>query len=276
MECKLLIKSKKYSDILKIWEPWMIAIEESDINDEKISKLENKSKHICTVLKKIGFTLYLYELIDDYKEEHYIAFKNIRLLLDKVLVTNQVASRKLRFFLQKYENWKGDIFPQFFKKYDQIKIAEWSEQIDSEIEEWSNKKFEFKKMNRKEYWVKITNPKNKNELWNIKGCYAQLLSALNTIKSELPQVNITIIDDIINRCEYGYFLGFLVEKKIQQFEKRHPKMKNNSGATRDQQYLLNRLKKFSTGRERRVYESSKKVFGLTPIVKEKLRRIFEF
>lgn len=299
MECKLPIKKMKgvrtsrqniripiiphiemdtpeYGHISESWKSfgkWLVVIEESKIKDNvKVSQSGTKNNHVCIVLRSIGFTLYFYELIDNYKEEHLDIFNHMRLVLDRVLVTNQITSKKLRFYLETFENWHGDIFPRFLRDYDNKKISKWSETIDNDIEKWSNTKFSYTEMDRKKYWKKIIKPDN----WDIKGCYAELLSILNTIKPELPQENIMIIDDLIARCEHGYYIGFLTGKAIEEYQERYPQTLHDAQSTRDDAFLLNKLKNFRKGREDRVLKASEISFGLTDEVKKKLNRMFEF
>lgn len=228
-----------------------------------------KSGHICIVLKGIGFTLYFYEIIDDYTEEQYQIFEHIRLLLDRVLICNQNASYRLKSYLVKYKNWKKRIFPHFFESVPKKKIISWSDQIDDEIEKWSNTKYVFRKINRERYWNQIT---TKN-LLDIKGCYAKLLSLFNTIKPDLPTENISIIEELILRCEHGYYLGFILEKTFKEFEEKYPTFEPPE---RTKTWRLEKLDKFRRGREDRVYEATKTAFGLTRPIKRKLRRLFIF
>jgi hypothetical protein len=258
----------------KVFGKWMVAIGESDQNEVNIPNYGIKSGHICIVLRGLGFTLYFYELIDDYTEEQYKAFNHIRLILDRVLITNQAASARLKFFLSRCDGWTGPVFPKFFSKFPQSKIKKWSSQIDEEIEKWSNEPFEFKNIDRKKYLQQVLNPKNRRLLYDVKGCYEMLLSALNTLKLTLPEENIEIIDELILRCEHGYFLGFLLEKTIEEYEKKHKKIANDAQAIRSQNYLRNRVDKFRNGREEKVLLASKEAFGLTNEVKEKLNRMF--
>jgi hypothetical protein len=273
--------SKTYGNISEAWKQfgkWMVAIEESKYKEEvEVSQWGIKDPHICIVLRSIGFTLYFYELIGDYKEEHYKAFRHIRLILDRVLVTNQGASKRLRYFIQNHDskNWKGRLFPDFFEDFPQEKISKWSERIDEEIEEVSNRKFVFKEINRNEYWKEIINPRKSKLRWDVKGCYSMLLSALNTLRPTLPQENIMIMDDIILRCEHGYYLGFLLEKSIGEYENKYPKASKSPEATRTVKHLNLKLRNFRKGREKRVLFVSKISFGLTPEVKNRLRRMFD-
>jgi len=103
-----------------------------------------------------------------------------------------------------------------------------------------------------------------------------LLSAMNTLKPDLPEENVQIFDEIIVRWEHGYFLGFLIEKTIQEFEKKHPQVVNNPSAIRTVSYLRKRATKFRMGREHKVMLASKEAFGLTDEVKKKLNRIFVY
>jgi hypothetical protein len=224
--------------------------------------------HICEVLKGIGFTFYFYELIDNYTEEQLEIFNYVRLVLDKVLACNQYASRILRFILNS-EGWSGAIFPRFFNEFDQRKIAEYSNQIEKEIEKLSNTEFIFNKIERDDYWNIIL--ENKQGLLDVKGCYGELLSIFNTLKPSLPQENISIMDDLISRCEHGYFLGFLLEKT---FNKKKNKIKH--APKRSKSYLKKRLINFRKGREKRVLLASREIFKPSDILDKKLERIFEF
>jgi len=257
----------------KVFGKWMVAIGESDQNEIKIRDGMH-SGHVCIVLRGIGFTLYFYELIGDYTNEQLKTFNYTRLVLDRVLVTNQVASVRLRFYLEKFYKWNGNIFPKFFNTFDNKKISNWSDQIDDEIEQYSKVKYNYKNVDREKYWRSIVESPKKEKLWDIKGCYAELLSILNTIKSDLPQDNIIVIDELIVRCEHGYFLGFLVEKSLKEYHEAHPNVADSHSAIRSKNYLLNRLEKFRTGREKRVTTAAKESFGLTPEVVKKLNRMF--
>jgi hypothetical protein len=95
---------------------------------------------------------------------------------------------------------------------------------------------------------------------------------LNTLKCTLPEENIQIIDELITRCEHGYFLGYLVEKTIMEFENKHP---TNEGI-RSNKYLMKRMESFRKNREKKVMLASKEAFDLTDEVKEKLNRMFLF
>ena len=257
----------------KVFGKWMVAIGESDQNEIKIRDGMH-SGHVCIVLRGIGFTLYFYELIGDYTNEQLKTFNYTRLVLDRVLVTNQVASVRLRFYLEKFYKWNGNIFPKFFNTFDNKKISNWSDQIDDEIEQYSKVKYNYKNVDREKHWRSIVESPKKEKLWDIKGCYAELLSILNTIKSDLPQDNIIVIDELIVRCEHGYFLGFLVEKSLKEYHEAHPNVADSHSAIRSKNYLLNRLEKFRTGREKRVTTAAKESFGLTPEVVKKLNRMF--
>ena len=249
---------------------WMVADGESDQNQVPIYKGYEKSGHVCIVLRGIGFTLYFYELIGTYTPEQYKIFDNMRLILDKVLITNQCVSYTLRAYVEK-EGWSGNLFPKFFKDYPSEKIAKYSDQIDSDIERFSNTPYVYKEINRKAYHKSIISPPNPLMKFDIKGCYAELLSILNTIKSELPPENIHIIDDIIQKCEHGYFLGFLVEKALEEYRKKH-----GEGRMRHRDFLIPKLKKFTQGREKRVTTASKEAFGLTKEVARRLNRMFYY
>jgi hypothetical protein len=259
----------------KVFGKWMVAMGESDQNEIRIRDGMH-SGHVCIVLRGIGFTLYFYELIGDYTKEQLKIFNYTRLVLDRVLVTNQVASVRLRFYLEKFYKWNGNIFPKFFNTFDNKKISKWSEQIDDEIEHCSKVKYNYKNVNREKYWRSIVESPKKEKLWDIKGCYAELLSIFNTIKSDLPQDNIIVVDELIVRCEHGYFLGFLVEKSLEEYHEAHPNVADSHSAMRSKNYLLDRLRKFRTGRERRVTTAAKESFGLTPEVVKKLNRMFVY
>lgn len=130
-------KLPEYMRLRQAWKTfgkWMVQIGESDINQVNIGKTgyEN-SGHVCIVLRGIGFTLYFYQLIDEYTEEQCEIFDVIRLLLDRVLMANQCVSYTLRHYVQR-EGWDGNLFPKFFKKYDKKEIAKWSDKIDEDIE----------------------------------------------------------------------------------------------------------------------------------------------
>jgi hypothetical protein len=213
-------------------------------------------------------------LIDDYTKDQYKAFHHIRLLLDRVLVTNQAASARLRNFLEKVDKHTGTLFPNFFANFDKDKIAEWSDDIDTEIEKWSNTPFKFQRLNREKYVSEICNPTPEYLKWDVKGCYEQLLSAFNTLKPILPQENIEIIDELIIRCEHGYFLGYLIEKTIKEYEKKHPKVGKQKAGKRTTSFLRRKVDNYRKTREKKVKLACKEAFGLTPKVKKKLKRMF--
>lgn len=281
-KAKIMGKKENLPDELQIGEAWkvfgkwMVAIGESDQNEVNIPNYGTRSGHVCIVLRGLGFTLYFYELIDDYTKEQYKAFDHIRLLLDRVLVTNQAASARLRNFLEKVDKHKGVLFPNFFTNFDQKKIAEWSEDIDAEIEKWSNTPFEFQNLNRGKYINSICNPTPESLKWDVKGCYEQLLSAFNTLRPTLPEENIQIIDELILRCEHGYFLGYLIDKTIKEYEKDHPKIGKQKAGIRTTTFLTRRVDRYRKTREKKVKLAAQEAFGLTPEVQEKLDRMFEF
>ena len=266
----------KIGEAWKVFGKWMVAMGESDQNEVDIPMYGIKSGHVCIVLRGLGFTLYFYELIDDYTQDQYQAFKHIRLLLDRVLVTNQAASARLKNFLEKVEKHKGALFPNFFTNFDQKKISEWSEDIDNEIEKWSNTPFEFQNLNRGKYINEICNPTPEHLKWDIKGCYEQLLSAFNTLRPTLPKENIAIIDELILRCEHGYFLGYLIDKTIKKYEKSHPKVGRQKAGIRPTSFLTRKVNNYRQTREKKVKLAAKESFGLTPKVMRKLKRMFEF
>lgn len=253
----------------KVFGKWMVKIGESDQNEVIIPKKGLQSGHICIVLRGLGFTLYFYELIDEYTQAQYEAFDEIRLIFDRVLVTNQAASARLRYYLEKYEKWNGNVFPKFFNTFSVKKIEKWSDDIDSEITYHLNQKYEFKKRERSKYWKSITNPNPAKLKWDVKGCYARLLSAFSTLKPTLPQENIEIIEELITRCEHGYFLGYLIEKTLDEFDEKY-----GDAFSRSPAYLMKRMKDFRVNRERKVKLASQEAFGLTKEVKKKLERMF--
>jgi hypothetical protein len=262
--------TKAYSHISETWKQfgkWLVVIEESK---EKVSKGGLNHNHVCVVLKSVGFTFYFYELIDNYTEDQLDAFRYLRLLLDGVLVANQVSGGKLKYYLQQTRNWQGEVFPRFLRQFPENKIARWSDKIDAEIEEWSNKKFDLSKVRdikRRDYWNKIAKPNN----YNIKGYYGEILSVFNTLKPDLPQENIMIIDDMIERFEHGYHLGYLTDRSIKDFTK-----KLGSKAGKSKSFLMDKLKKFRIGREDRIIKASKQAFEWNDDVRRKLNRMFEF
>lgn len=251
---------------------WMVQIGESDQNQIKIGGGGyEKSGHVCIVLRGIGFTLYFYQLIDEYTKEQYKIFDNMRLLLDRVLIANQCVSYKLKFYLEK-EGWSGNIFPKFFKEYDNKEIVKWADKIDDDIDKYSNTEYVYKKINRKKYHEYIVT--DDEVKFDIKGCYAELLSILNTIKPTLPQNNIIIIDDLIEKCEHGYYLGFLLEKALKKYNKKY--VNTDKKNIRYKNFLEPKLQKFIKGRENRVITASKEAFGLTPEVIKRLNRMFVY
>jgi len=269
-------KKEKLPEYLKLRQAWitfgkwMVQIGDSDQNQVKIGGYE-KSGHVCIVLRGIGFTFYFYQLIDDYTEEQCKIFDNIRLLLDRVLIANQCVSHKLKFYLGK-EGWSGPIFPKFFKKYNNKEIVKWADKIDEDIAKWSDIEYVYKKIDRKKYHkFLVTDAEVK---FDIKGCYAELLSILNTIKPTLPKDNIIIIEDIIEKCEHGYYLGFLLEKSLEKYNKKYINTEKNN--VRMEDFLKPKLKKFIKGRENRVTTASKEAFGLTPEVTKRLNRMFVY
>jgi hypothetical protein len=254
----------------KVFGKWMVAIGESDQNQVNMGGYE-KSGHVCIVLRGIGFTFYFYELIGTYSPKQYKIFDYMRLIFDRILITNQCVSHKLKFYLQK-EGWKGSIFPRFFKDYPVEEIVKYSDIMDEDINEFSNVKYVYKKVDRKKYHNDIISPADPKMKFDIKGCYAELLSILNTIKPTLPQDNIMIVDDLIGKCEHGYYLGFLLEKALDGYAKTYPNTERSNVRGRD--FLQPKLKNFIKGREDRVTTASKEAFGLTPEVIKRLNRMF--
>jgi hypothetical protein len=255
----------------KVFGKWMVASGQSDQNEVKIGNYLKKSGHVCIVLRGIGFSMYFYELIGDFEPEQYEIFNVIRFYLDRVLVTNQYVSYKLGFFLRK-EGWVGEVFPKFFAQYPEKKIGDYSDEIDDDIERYSNIEYVHKNINRKQLHGSIISPTKSKMKYDIKGCYVALLSIFNTIKHTIPQDNLIIIEDLIERCEHGYFLGFLLEKTLEDFEKKYPGTKNAGDAT--ETFIRQKLKKYTIGRENRVTTATKEAFGLTPDIVERLNRMF--
>jgi hypothetical protein len=207
--------------------------------------------------------LYYYEIVNDLTPEQSNIFEEMRLTFDKILIANQAVIEVLdRDRKLKSKGMTGaGIFPQFFHDYDAKVIAEHSDKIDEEVLEWNEKKYVYKKTKRNKELQRFASSK---DVWNIKDRYGELLSILNTIKPSLPDESMDIIDTIIERCEYGYDLGYLTGLELE-------KIKNKKvGADR----LIARANKYRKGRESKIKQASAKAFGLTPEVKEKLKRMF--
>ena len=92
----------------------------------------------------------------------------------------------------------------------------------------------------------------------------------NTIKPDLPEDNIMIINDIIEKCEHGYFLGYLLYKAMEKYAKKYPE---NEGI-RSKKYMTKRLNSFIKGREEMVLNATKETFGLDDKIVKKLNRMF--
>ena len=229
-----------------------------------IVRTENKelkgTGHICIVLRGSFFTLYYYELTSDLTEEQRKIFEQMRIVFDKILIANQAVIEILDKSKWKSIGMTGQgIFPAFFNKYDPKLIAEYSDYIEEEINMWKNEKYVYKNIDRDQ---EIKRFLNSREFYKIKDQYGQLLSMLVTLKPTLPEKNMNIIDTIIERCEYGYFLGYLTEKKIKKPGKPNKK------------FLQEKVNKYRKGRENKVKQASYKAFGSTEKVKRRLERMF--
>ena len=273
-KCKLdtNMELDEFSRIGQAWKTFSKLMKEKELEKELGKKIgvgdgTLKSGHICVVLKGIGFALYFYELIDEYTEEQLRIFEHIRLILDKILMRNQNASQELSHYLRRYLSWRGEVFPKFFGEIDREKILSWSDQIDKEIEEWSNIEYEYEEMDREELWREIITSNSKD----IKECYGELLSILNTIKPDLPKENISMIEELILRCEHGYYLGFQLERVFEEYKEKHPAFVPKR---RTKNWRKEKLYKFRYGREQRILEASTIAFGMSEELKEKLRRMF--
>ena len=186
----------------KVFGKWMVAIGESDQNEIKIRDGMH-SGHVCIVLRGIGFTLYFYELIGDYTNEQLKTFNYTRLVLDRVLVTNQVASVRLRFYLEKFYKWNGNIFPKFFNTFDNKKISNWSDQIDDEIEQYSKVKYNYKNVDREKYWRSIVESPKKEKLWEERGKVVNSLLA-NGWKNKDIALIYKISPDTLGRWKHEF------------------------------------------------------------------------
>jgi hypothetical protein len=253
-------KKINYGSAWSVFGKWIAGHpDRTDIMRVKHGPLKGTG-HICIVLRGSFFTLYYYEIVNDLTPEQSNIFEEMRLTFDKILIANQSVIEIIRNNTDLESQSKG-IFPQYFNDYDAKVIAEHSDRIDEEIEMWNEKKYVYKKTNRNKELKRYVNSK---EVWDIKDRYGELLSMLNTIKPSLPDKSMSIIDTIMERCEYGYHLGYLTRLDLE-------KIKNKKiGADR----LLERANKYRKGRESKIKQASAKAFGLTPEVKGKLKRMF--
>lgn len=257
-------KNIDYGSAWSVFGKWIAGHpDRTDVYRKKVGPLKGTG-HICIVLRGSFFTLYYYEIVNDLTPEQSNIFEEMRLTFDKILIANQSVIEILKNNTNlKSQGMTGKgVFPQFFNNYDSKVIAEHSDKIDEEIEKWNEKKYFYKTTNRNKELKRFANSK---EVWDIKDRYGELLSMLNTIKPSLPQdKSINIINTIVERCEYGYHLGYLTRLELE-------KMGNKKvGASR----LTEKANKYRRGRESRIKQASAKAFGLTPEIKEKLRRMF--
>jgi hypothetical protein len=256
-------KNIDYGSAWSVFGLWIAGHpDRTDVYRKTVGPLKGTG-HICIVLRGSFFTLYYYEIVNNLTPEQSNVFEEMRLTFDKILIANQsvIEIFKNNTNLKSKGMTGAGVFPQFFNDYDAKVIAEHSDRIDEEILEWNEKKYIYKKTNRDKELERFANSK---KVWDIKDVYGELLSMLNTIKPGLPDESMNIIDTIMERCEYGYHLGYLTRLELE-------KMKNKKvGASK----MIEKANKYRRGRESKIKQASAKAFGLTPEVKEKLRRMF--
>lgn len=260
-------KNIDYGAAWSVFGKWIKgAPEKTDIVRAKSNKALKGTGHICIVLRGTFFTIYYYELTTKLNEDQRKIFEEMRIMFDKVLMANQAVIE----ILSKKSNKRlvgmtgQGIFPEFFNKYDPQVIIEHSDKIEAEIEEWSNKKYEYRKTRRS---VELERFSKSKRVTSIKRQYGQLLSMLNTLRPTLPDVkNMNIIDTIIERCEYGYHLGYLVDLKLRDIKDRNINRKG----------LITKANKYREGRETKVKKAALKAFERTPKLIRRLNRMFVF
>jgi hypothetical protein len=163
--------------------------------------------HVCNVLKDFTKDLYFIEN-NTYKD-------NILYWLDYVLCSNQHISNtfttlfKLELGSDKfYKKYRTGIFPKFLMEYDTNIIAENSDRIDKEIDKI--KPFKPGPIDKDKKIIKLIETINKIKLLDLTIPYRNIISIL---KNEN--------DRELERAEYGYFIGSLINIKVQELLKKY-------------------------------------------------------
>jgi len=184
---KKIIK-KRFDDK---WVEKFIKNHEKDmvVKKNRFGGNSNKVFHICPVLRILILRSFLYELIYEVCNEDKKKLKNIReILLKNVLINNQNIIRAMK------KNNVNDrhIFPDYF------------ESISVEDKEECMK-------NADEY----TNDEILNE-YDIRPHYVRIINILNS--TSLHRDN--FFNRLIEHCEYGIYLGFLMKLETDKIDKK--------------------------------------------------------
>lgn len=219
-------------------------------------------KHVCPILRMNMLRTFYYEIIT----EPNPTFKDIRFLLDKALVVNQHIIKQFKKHMYKIhpDYFKKDkqVFPEYYDMFNPNYISEVMKKVEKEIKEIKGYNL-FSVDNYQSYYNMICFPKNNEELFNLKDTYAEILALMKTIK---PEKEILVFDYIIDNMEYGYFIGELVSKGINDIRNRFG-LKVSEGSKRE---TARRRKKFRLGMEIRAVELAK---NLNKYDKDKMKEL---
>lgn len=165
-----------------------------------------KRYHVCEVLKDFTRDLYYYENKD--------WLNSVFLYLDYVLICNQHITNVFTHILQKeltpeifYEKYPIGLFPAFLQEYDKEIIKNNVDEINNEIDNIKPKKAVL--LDEVVFYNDLT-LLSKFELLNLKTPYTEIISILRYEN-----------DPMIERAEYGYYIGSLLKISTDLFLEKH-------------------------------------------------------
>lgn len=153
-----------------------------------------KRFHVCEILKEFTQELYSYEQSD--------WLDMIFAYLDHVLVCNQHITNTFTHILKTdsptvfYEQYPEGLFPKFLHNYDQDIIKENVDRINDEIDNIKPGKIIYPSIDTL----------SKFELLDLRVPYKNIIQILRHIK-----------DPIVERAEYGYYIGSLLKISVDKF-----------------------------------------------------------
>lgn len=185
-----------------------------------------KRYHVCEVLKDFTRDLYYYDKTD--------WLDNIFFYLDYVLVCNQHITNTFTHILMYeltppvfYKEYPKGLFPEYLRRYDNEIIKNNIDKINSEIDKIQPKKPALVASNFSEL-ISLS----KFDLLNLKIPYSEIISILKYINNPM-----------VERAEYGYYIGALLTISVNNFLKKH-ETNSNIWIQPDWKILLNRIKNY--------------------------------
>jgi len=206
------------------WLEHFLKTHERDlIKKKKNYGSDTTALHICPVLRILILRIYICRFIYDIKKEDIKKLDIAsNILLDDILFVNQNIIRAIK----KNRNSDKSIFPDYF---EEISIEEKDEC-----------------MNKTEEYILSKKPLEFNE-YDIRPYYKEILNLLKLI-----DIDDKIFNRILEHCEYGIYLGFLMKIETDKINnnilKPNPSERSNLESIRD---------KFKYGmkiRENKLYE----------------------